>query len=171
MKRAIFINGTYGVGKSTLANTISELLNGQVECVDPDLYYNNLVKKDMAFLFFGWPIQKNEMFLRGFREIILDKLQDKEIIIPIAITTEICKKELLDYISKKTEIIHMVLEANEESLFQRIKSDVNRNKDFSIENIKNNNVYIKKNFEKVVHINTTNESIVKIANLIIEEYL
>ena len=50
MKRIIFINGPLGIGKSALANELSNLLGHTTECIDPDFYYNSSIG---TFLLYG----------------------------------------------------------------------------------------------------------------------
>lgn len=168
MKRIIFINGPLGIGKSALANELSNLLGHTTECIDPDFYYNSSIG---TFLLYGWPLQVNRFFITYFRGIVEERLQYKELIIPISITTEICKKEFLDYFREKTKVIHIVLETDEHTLLQRINCDSKRDKRYSIETIESNRRFINKNFEKDIHIDTTNKSVFEIVNIIMEQYL
>ena len=168
MKRIILIDGPYGIGKTTVAKRVVELSGEALECIDPDFYYNGLVEKNPAFILMGWPIQHNKTFIVYFRGLVEERLRGKEIIIPMSITTELCKTDLLDYFRAKTELIHIVLEADKESLLYRIECDSNRDKEFAINNVENCLHFIEKNLFEAVRINTSNRSVDEIADEIIK---
>lgn len=171
MNKIIIINDPYGIGKTTIANKLSELFGDDVVCIDPDLYYNELVQKNFNLFLCGWPVQNNSLFLKYFRGIVEENLKIKNVVIPMAITFELCKNELLNYICAKTNVIHIVLDSDKQSLIQRINNDTKRNKDFSLEHMEESINYINENFSDVIHIDTTNKSIMEIACIIADCYL
>ena len=67
MNRIILINGTYGVGKTTIAKSIMNNNDENFVVLDPDEDYNELVEKGMLYML-GWPMQTSKVYLRYFRQ-------------------------------------------------------------------------------------------------------
>ena len=71
----IWVDGTYGVGKTTIATMLKEKMGDEVELLLSDYYYNATIKKIMAeaevnhrFPCIGGTLPQNNMrFLREFK--------------------------------------------------------------------------------------------------------
>lgn len=166
MNYVAVINGTYGIGKTSVANIIAQNDTNNFVMMDPDEYYNQLAKKGATF-FIGWPMQNSKIYLMYFRCKVEKALEGSNVIIPITISTDVCKKELYDYFESITDIVHIVLHADEDVVIKRIENDVGRSKEFSKEKLEGNMVFIKKHFSDANWIDTTTKSIEEVVNHII----
>ena len=166
MNRIILINGTYGVGKTTIAKSIMNNNDENFVLLDPDEDYNELVEKGMLYML-GWPMQTSKVYLRNFRQKVEIAVKEKNVIIPMTISTDICRREVYDYLIKNTDTIHVILSADEKVIVDRINKDVGRSKNFSKDSIKNNILYLKNNFIGSIWIDTSSKSIDSVANEII----
>ena len=72
----IWLNGTYGVGKTTVARKIEELLDTETEILESDYYYQEMVKENMLLAFGGTLPQNNKNFLMRFKKVIEEKLEN-----------------------------------------------------------------------------------------------
>lgn len=87
----------------------------------------------------------------------------------MALSSEICKKELLEYVANKNRVVHIVLTADEYNLKQRIRNDVNRRmKEVALNNLNYNIDFYNNNYKCAIHINTINKNIDSIADEIIK---
>lgn len=166
LKQVLLINGTYGVGKTTVANLIVKSEYQEFIMMDPDEYYCELATKGLL-PFIGWPMQASKIFLTYFKNKLDFSLKENNVVIPVTISTEICKTELYDYLKDTTELIHVILFADDEVVIKRINNDIGRSKDFSKENLHNNLLFMKKYFLNANWIDTTTKSVEEVANDII----
>ena len=118
----IWVDGTYGVGKTTIATMLKEKMGDEVELLLSDYYYNATIKKIMAeaevnhrFPCIGGTLPQNNMrFLREFKELIEEKSAEKTLIIDMALTMAECKVNLYDSLEKEGQSIkHFILTADE----------------------------------------------------------
>lgn len=151
MNKIIFINGTYGVGKTTVAKSI-ECINNKIKCLDPDAYYYELLKKYGPFI--GWPAQTSILLIKYLREIIEENIKYKDIVIPMTLTTDYSKKELLEYYQSYgiAEVIHIILCMDKDALVKRIKNDASRDQEFALQNIDGNIKYLNDNYYNAIRI-------------------
>lgn len=166
MNYVVIINGTYGIGKTSVAKLIAKNDKKNFVMMDPDEYYNHLAEKG-ATIFIGWPMQNSKIYLKDFRCKVEKALEDSSVVIPITISTDVCKKELYDYLKSIADVVQIVLYADNEVVIKRIKSDIGRSKEFSKERLEENVAFINKHFSDANWIDTTTKSIEEVANHII----
>ena len=108
----IWIDGTYGIGKTQVALKVYEKLrDNKIELLNSDQYYREIIK-EIAIFGGGTMPQNNKIFLKRFRKIIEEKISEssKIIIIDMAITEMECKETLFNYINDKyNNIMHYTI--------------------------------------------------------------
>lgn len=170
----IWINGTYGIGKTAVAQRLKEIfVDKSIEILESDIYYQEMIKemveeaqKTNSFPFFGGTLPQNNSALIGkFREAIQEKLtEDKVIIVDMALTREECKKGLYEYFkNENAKMLHIILIASEEIIKSRIRRDDSRDKQCALENLEYNISFLKQNYPDAIRINTDNKSIDDVA--------
>ena len=166
----VLINGTYGVGKSTVAKRIQAQIPN-VQIIESDYFYYQMIEKNPFLAFGGTTPQNNMNFLTRFKNEVFNQLNntDKIIIIVMAITQDECKKEILEpLVEKCAEFYHFILTASKDTILSRIESQSGRDvfiaKGFLDENIH----YLNTNFDSSIRIDTNNKDVSTIANEIIE---
>lgn len=70
----IWIDGAYGVGKTTVARKVKEILGGDTEIVDSDYYYQEMINENGLLALGGTLPQNNKVFLARFKKVIEDNL-------------------------------------------------------------------------------------------------
>ena len=165
----IWLNGTYGVGKTTVARKIGELLDTEIEILESDYYYQEMVKENMLLAFGGTLPQNNKNFLKRFKKVIEEKLENtnKQLVIVMALTQKEGVELLFEHFNLKGNVLHIILTASEETIKSRINSDDNRERGFAIEWLKYNLAFLDANFPDAIRIDTENEDADAIANEII----
>lgn len=166
----IWLNGTFGIGKTTVACKINELLeNNKFEILEADEYYNEMIKENPMLLLGGAFPQNNKNFIERFKKIIKEKIENKNLIIVMAITENECKENLYECLKDNNcDIFHFILTANEETIKTRIEKDNNRDKSFALTFLKPNIIFLNNNFEDAIRINTDNKNINEIAKEILK---
>lgn len=176
----IWIDGTYGVGKTTVAAKVKESFSdSNAELLESDYYSNESLKRlveeakaNNRFPHIGGTLPQNNMrFIQEFRELIEDKSQDtdKKIIVDMALTMKECKEELFDrLISDGKSILHIILTADKDTIKSRIKNDGNRMKEIALEWFTWNITFLDRNFPDATRIKTDNRNIDDIVTEIIE---
>ena len=172
----VWINGTYGVGKTSTANEIKiKMTNKEVVVFDPDDLFESKgedIIKDLIKNGGGVSPQNNRFFLH----LLFDELKkyfhnDTICIVPMSITSIEGKELVWEYISKNCDKYkHFVLDAEEEIIRERIRQDTNRaDKGTAIYELSTNRSFINKYFENAEWINTSHKKIGEVAQEIIEE--
>lgn len=167
----IWINGTYGVGKTTIIHKLEEKLDSHnCKVISSDEFH-----KKNPYIFEtggGCYPQNNKKFNRCFKEYILEQKKcnsKKYIIIDMSLTDRICKEQLFEYFEKKEKkLIHFILTASRDTIKTRIKDDKNRESDEAIYHIEFNLQFLKENYENAIRIDTENKNIDQIAEEIIK---
>ncbi len=167
----VLINGTYGVGKSTVAQSIQDKIPN-VEILESDFYYLQMIEKDYNLAFGGTTPQNNMNFLSRFKKVVFDLMEDdnfnKITIVVMAITRDECNKEILEPLAEKCpDFYHFILTANRDTIIERINKQEKRDKAWAISFLNSNIKYLEDNFEHVPRINTENKEISEIADEII----
>lgn len=159
----IWVDGTYGVGKTTIATMLKEKMGDEVELLLSDYYCNATIKKIVAeaeanhrFPCIGGTLPQNNIrFLREFKELIEEKSAEKTLIIDMALTMTECKVNLYDSLDKEGQSIkHFILTADEKTIKSRIANDTDRMKDLSLDWLKDNLSFLDKNFPTAIRIKT-----------------
>lgn len=167
----IWIDGTYGVGKTAVAMKLKESFsNGNAELLESDYYSNETLKRvveeaksNNSFPHIGGTLPQNNMrFIREFRELIEEKSKNtgKNLIVDMALTMKECKEELFEYLKNKgINIIHIILTADEDAIKSRIENDGNRMKETALEWLSQNVTFLDNNFPDAIRIETNNRDI------------
>lgn len=158
----IWVNGTYGVGKTTIATMLKEKMGDDVELLISDDYCNATIKRIVAemeanhgFHSIGVLPQNNITFLREFKELIEEKSAEKTLIVDMALTMKECKVNLYDRLEKEGQSIkHFILTAEDKTIKSRIENDKDRRKGLSLEWLKDNLSFLDKNFPTATRIKT-----------------
>lgn len=167
----IWIDGTYGIGKTQVALKVYEKLrDNKIELLNSDQYYREIIK-EIAIFGGGTMPQNNKMFLKRFRKIIEEKISDssKIIIIDMAITEMECKEILFNYINDKyNNIMHFILNATFDNIQNRIKLDFNRDREDALYYLDRNVKFLENNFKNAIWIDTNNKTAAEVADIIIK---
>lgn len=169
----IWLDGVLGVGKTNTALKIKDKLSDDnVEFLDSDFYYKEMIQKNCFSAFGGTKPQTNQNFISYFRKIIEEKSShtDKSILIAMALTARECKEGLLDYfIRSEKSLLHVILTADKEIIKKRILNDENRqDKSLALDDLESGILFINNNFSNAIHIDTTNNDLDTTANEIIK---
>lgn len=172
----IWIDGTYGVGKSSVAaELMKRFFNSEAEFLNSDYYRQEIWDEMVAESkrtnciphFGGFYPQNNINFWEKMKGIIEERASGlgKYVIIDIAVTMIECKEKLFEPLQRAgNEIIHIILTADEETIKSRIQNDSNRDKSTALNNMKKNLLFLDRNFNDAIRIKTDNRSVGDIAN-------
>lgn len=162
----LWINGNYGVGKSSVANLVNEKYPGHSKVLDPDELWLEALKENKITIGGFYP-QNNKDFVKLLKEKInkeMDKY-DGVLIIPMTITEEYSYNKLIQQFYYGN-IKHIVLKAEKEVLKKRINQDEGRDTQLAISNIDRNDIFFK-NKKIDMLIDTTYKSIEEVADEVI----
>lgn len=152
----IWIDGTFGVGKSKVAADLEELFAMQnPRILNSDEEWASFIGKD--YRGGGCFPQNNSDFICRFRRCILDCLKTSDlVIVDMALTDEMCKKGLLEhFLAEGIEVVHFVLTANDQVIKERISNDESREqKDDHIRKIARNREFLQNNFKDAIWLET-----------------
>lgn len=175
----IWIDGTYGVGKTAVAMKIKESLSeSNTELLLSDYYNGESIKRlaedaeaNNYFPHIGGTLPQNNMrFIQEFRELVEEKSKniDKNLIVDMALTMKECKEELFDRLKGDGKnIVHIILTADEDTIKSRIKNDENRMKEIALEWLTYNISFLDRNFPDAIRIKTDNRDVNDIATEVI----
>ena len=165
----VWIDGTLGVGKTRTAEVLIKKLPLQdTTHLDSDRSY-----QDGGWKYFGggaFP-QNNERFLADFKSQIEKSSKEKEfLIVTMAITMDECRDYLFRQLqSNASELIHVILFANEKTILSRIENDEpTRDKDYAKRNLKKNAEYLSKCFSEAIWLDTNDKDINEVADSILD---
>lgn len=179
MSMIVWLDGTFGVGKSTVASKIVEKLSDrQVKYLDSDFYWSEFLKKLFAkttkFYFpkiEGLDPQNNKQFINRFKYLIKEEAKDtdKLIIIAMALTQKECKEGLLDcLIQQGMHVLHIILLADIKTIQLHVAHDSDARKRKALEDFASNISFFQNNFEKALRFQVDNKTADEIADNIIE---
>lgn len=161
----IWLDGTFGVGKTTVAEKIIEKLpNGTGKILDADLLWSSKLWWSGGTL----PQCDNE-FLSYFEQEIRASLSSQEriVIVVMALTQDECRTNLLGHFQAETENIHIILEASEKTIASRIEQDDDETKMSRLMWLKSNLHYLAHNYKEAIRVDTENKSIDEVATEIV----
>ncbi len=172
----IWIDGTYGVGKSTIASKIMEYFSeDEAELLESDVYNENLFKQIMEeakikndfFPQTGGLPQNDITFINSFRKAIEEKTKgiNRKILVDMALTSRECKEGIFEHLCNTyKDVIHIILVATEDTIKSRIKSDTEREyKMLAIESLPENISFLQNNFADAIRIKTDDKGIGEVA--------
>lgn len=163
----VWIDGTVGVGKSCTAKRLAELLaDRNAEYVDSDLYWEDLIQNDFqGVVSTGFEPYLNTYFLGILRKKIENRMYGfgRMPVVSMSLVKEPCETELLDYFEKKgVSMLHIILEAKEETILSRIENDPNRSESYQNEQkpkVSKQIQYLKDHYLDAKRINTEGKSL------------
>lgn len=172
----IWIDGTYGVGKSAIASKVMEYFSeDEAELLEADVYHENQFKQIMEeakikndfFPQTGGLPQNDMTFINSFRKTIEEKVKGKngKILVDMALTSSECKDGIFEHLCNTyKDIIHIILVATEDTIKSRIKSDTEReDKMLAIGSLPQNISFLKNNFADAIRIKTDDKGIDEVA--------
>ena len=125
----IWIDGANGVGKSHVAAELAEcLVDRNADYVESDLYWKDFIQNEFLKALSGFSPYCNKYFL-GILRNTLEKILDsgKMPIVSMSLVDKLCEEELLEYFEKKKiSMLHIILEAEKETIIHRIENDIVR---------------------------------------------
>ena len=166
----IWINGTYGVVKTTVANTLNKIYSDNSKVLEPDELWLSFLSSNLTLGFRGggaYP-QANEDFIDFLKVRINEIISSYEglLIIPMAVTEQLSYNTLIR--TNQNKIKQFILEANENILHERINQDKNRDKNLATYSMKENIDFLNK-ISDAIHIDTSNMTSDEVANCIISK--
>ena len=164
--RIVWIDGTYGVGKTYVANRLKNRISSlhRVEVLESDIYWQNRIKRELDEAIqknilppMLWTLPQNDIgFINEFKKVIdvKNKNSNNILIIDMALTHEECKERLFNaYLKGAKKSIHIVLYAKEEIIRQRIQNDGTRDKQTALDYLHENICFLEKNYQDACWIN------------------
>lgn len=163
----IWINGTYGVGKSTVANKINELITEKSKIIESDQIWLDEIKKDWTIAFGdGSYPQNNKAFLKIFKSKI-EKSKKDILIIPMTVSEEYSYNYLIK--PYENDMLHIILYADRDTLGKRINKECERDKSLANTSIDDNNNFLN-TISNALFIDTSKLSVDDISKIIIDEF-
>ena len=167
MKKLIIIDGICGVGKTTVANYICDTLKEEYICIDPDEKYNS--DPVSIFLKGKGPIPQNTIIKSYLRTEVKRSIQDKNIIIPVYLTSEEFTKDWIDCFQDIADVKYVFLYADKETLKSRINEDAeSRDKSHAVYCLETHRAY-HKDIEGSIIIDTSRLSPDAVAREILDQ--
>lgn len=174
----VLLDGTFAVGKSTIASRIKEKLQDKIEYLDSDLHWNGFLKNllDKATKFYLPPIegldpQSNRKFINQFAHLIeeREKATDRIIIVAMALTQKQCKEGILEYLMQhELSILHIILLANIETIRLHVANDSEQRQEKAISEYQDNISFFNHNYENATRIQVDNKTADETADEIID---
>lgn len=167
----IWIDGVFGVGKSSVANVLVQIIGEAISChLDSDEIYITGMKADHRYFPGGFFPQNNLRFLADYKKAIEDAASEqyRVIIATMAITMDECRDYLFLPVSSEYQVQHVVLNAEQQVIKKRIENDNGRDKQFALSRLTSGQTYLENNFPDAVWIDTTNLSTSDVADQIMD---
>lgn len=153
----IWLDGTYGVGKSSVANELMEIMT-EVIIMNADTYYSKMMKEGLINIFGGTTPQNKNDFLMLFRNEIEQALLANPIVVVDMAMTQPESKELLHDYFDTDKTIHIILTADSDCINQRIDNCNERDTLFAKSWKPINEQFLAKNYPDGKFLDTTNLS-------------
>lgn len=177
----IWIDGPYGVGKSTVSIELAKQLHISADMVlDSDEYLDELMKEDIMKYFYVEYPQNCVPFLHQLADRVTPYISDPEniLIVNMALSTDECINILWNKIKDiDGNLIHVVLTGEMPRILERIQNDSNREsggqKDFALTDMRRALCFIGNHFDPnsgtATWISTTYKTPAEIATEIIKK--
>lgn len=167
----VWLDGTYGVGKSSVADKLQELLNKpDVVVLDSDTFYLSGLKS-LQYFGGGMLPQNNARFLSDFKNAIEKEITNNIsiIIVVMALTMDECRDALLFPLQNQySDLLHIVLTASRETIVSRIEGDSGRDYSFAKTPLGRNMAYLQLNYPQAEWIDTESITPKEAAKKIVE---
>ncbi len=154
----IWLNGPSGVGKSSVAQAVIDLLpDHEIIYLDADRYFPNYA------LVHGGGVypHSNIGFCQYFRNMIESYITSYQVIlVDMKVAHDVSKAELIDYFTESgTPFLHVILTANTDALQHRIKQDDDNIRSSSVKKEQLNQIphtmqYFEEHFKEAKQIDT-----------------
>ena len=161
----LWLDGCFGIGKTTVADAIIEMLpKKEAQIMSADMVFRDEVSKNKMLLLGGYPLQHNEIFIQIFKERVESAVSlYKNVIIDMSLVDSKLKEDPIKYfVSHGYDIIHLVLYAVQDEVVRRIKNDPQRDQQFAL-NWVSSQASLLERYKNDIHIETTGKSPVEIA--------
>ena len=169
----IWIDGTFGIGKTAAAN---ELLNKlpESEVIDFDEFIKSVrIENQMEILFGRRYPEANKSYVNALADCLNNKIRtnpSRNIIVPIALITDYCRDNLVETINNKAETIHFILFSSKEKMLERIEKQGGRDLDLAITYYDEATSYLQTNYKDAIRINTEKMTIKEVVSCL-EEFI
>lgn len=167
----VWIDGTHGVGKTTVAKALIERLkNRRVGHIDSD-GLDSSVYEAMMLHGGGCLPQNNFTFLCTLRNEIEKKISEgcDFLVVEMALTQKECIEYLLEPLRARHQIIHIILTASMETVKERIRNDPDRDQKFAQDYLGGNIAFLTQNYPEAIYIDTERKSIPAVCDAILAE--
>lgn len=166
----VWIDGTYGVGKSAVAKELSQSSDLQnIVLMDSDEYYFPGLNSGRYFGG-GTSPQNNKRFLSDFKGLIETEASkpDTTVIVVMTLSMDECREHLLLPLAMKFhDFLHVILTADKNTILSRIHADHKRDQSWAAQHLDRTLVYLKENYPQAEWINTNSLTPTEVANSII----
>lgn len=167
--KIIWIDGTFGSGKTAVANVIAKRINNM--CLLEFDALQKEYKPNSISDFFGERYPEAKRYLiDALRNKILTLIQGGDydyIIVPIALINDYCNQKLVNTFVD-VECYHFILTASEKILYQRIENQENRDVDLAKTYFQTATIYLKNHYSDAFRIDTSDMNIDSVAEKIIK---
>ena len=163
MNVIILLDGTYGVGKSTVARCICKI-NDTYICVDPDEYYNSNLSH---YAKYGGPASNNLVLRTDIQNMVKEVIPNNNVIIPVTLFNRKLLDDWIRLFNDISEVKHFVLLADKKTIEDRINRDAGRDKGFALDNLDNNVKYYQSNTINAIKIDTSELSPEEVGDMIL----
>lgn len=171
MYKIIWLDGASGVGKTTVANFLTNELMEHgltVDNVDSDYYYQEKYlsnpKIDQSKIKSPWA---DECFLKYFKgQLVLFCEKNDILVVQMALTYDKCRKKLLESLGEKVAIKHIILNASKQTIKDRLKERAAKGVDQrqALERLNWNIAYLNKYYKEDTWNNTEEKSAENVAD-------
>lgn len=164
----VLLDGTYGVGKTTISLKVNEILTGKFKLIDSDNEYRSMIKKNPLLALGGALPQNNMNFITQLRKTIIENAKDNNLIVTMSLSQPECLEYLYRPLASLEDIkvLHVILLANKEAIKKHINYDKNRDKTFALEWFESNEKFFEENYLDAIKINIENKSINELAETV-----
>lgn len=170
--KIIWIDGTFGSGKTAVASIIAKKLRN-VYLLEFDALQIKY-KPNSILDFWGerYPEAKKYLIDALINEIqtIIQGGNYDYLIIPIALINDYCNEKLVKGFAD-IESYHFILTAVNEILYQRINNQKNRDVDLAVTYMPNAIMYLNNHYSDAFRIDTSNMNVENVAEKIIESIM
>ena len=170
----VFINGTYGVGKTTTGRClINSFIGGDSVLYDADysvVKEINIERFNHFFKLYGWECTASPAYLEVARKNIESLLVNHEtVIVPMTLAHENGKKYIIDhFLAMDVAMEHFILEADKLTTIMRIAGHEERDQELALKWLDANTEFLKANYSDAVRINTEYQTPYNVAKRIAE---
>lgn len=167
--KIIWIDGTFGCGKTAVANSVAKRLPNTYLIEFDELQYEYEPNSIIDLLGKRYPEAKRYLVdaLVNEVQIMFQKENYDFIVVPIAMINDYCNEKLANGF-KDIESVHFILTASEEVLYQRIIGQENRDRDLALTYMSDAINYLENHYSEAIRIDTSDMDIDGVAEKVVE---